>query len=63
MIDTLIIGFDKGEEIGKTAISVLRNQNGMVRVLKVESDEQADLMYKVLTQQGYKIVEAKEQEE
>lgn len=64
MTDFLIVSFDKNEKTNEVGICVARQteeKNGMhTSVLKMELDEQAELLYKALTDQSFKIKENKQ---
>ena len=63
MTDFLIVSLDKKEETNEVGICVARQtkaKDGMhTSVLKMELDEQAELLYRALTDQGFKIKENK----
>lgn len=61
MQDLLHVSFEKNEKNGETGICIIRpSKNKNVNVLKMELDEQAELLYKVLTNQSVKIREVSE---
>lgn len=64
MTDFLIVSFDKKEETNEVGICVARQTKAKdgthTSVLKVELDEQAELLYRALTDQGFKIKENKQ---
>ena len=61
MQDLLHVSFEKNEKNGETGICIIRHSKSKnVNVLKMELDEQAELLYKVLTNQSVKIREVSE---
>lgn len=60
MTDFLIVSFDKDEKTNEIGICVARQTKAKTSVLKMELDEQAELLYKALTDQSFKIKESKE---
>ncbi len=61
MQDLLYVSFDKKEKNGEVGICVARHlKDGVHEILKMELDEQAELLYKVLTNQSVKIREVSE---
>jgi len=64
MTDFLIVSFNKKEETNEVGICVARQtqkKDGThTNVLKMELDEQAELLYKALTDQSFKIKENEE---
>lgn len=58
MTDLLYVSFDKNEKTGETGLCVGR-QTGKEEhtILKMVLDEQAELLYKVLTNQSIKVRE------
>ena len=55
MEDLLYISFEKNEKNGETGLCVGRvNDDGSHTILKMELDEQAEMLYKVLTDQSVK---------
>lgn len=61
MQDLLYVSFDKKEKNGEVGICVGRHlKDGDHEILKMELDEQAELLYKVLTNQSVKIREVSE---
>lgn len=55
MEDLLYVSFDKNEKNGETGLCVGRvNEDGSHTILKMELDEQAEILYKVLTDQSVK---------
>ena len=58
MQDLLYVSFEKNEKNGETGICIVRNlKDGDCECLKMELDKQAELLYKVLTDQSVKIKE------
>ena len=56
MEDLLYVSFEKNEKNGETGLCVGRtNKDGSHTILKMELDEQAEILYKVLTGQSVKI--------
>jgi hypothetical protein len=62
MEDKLIVTFDSGLD-DETGICVSRVVNGKIFVLKMELGEQADILYRLLTEQMTKAEIKKESEE
>ena len=61
MQDLLYVSFEKNEKNGETGICIVRNlKDGDCECVKMELDEQAELLYKVLTNQSVKIREVSE---
>ena len=60
MTDFLIVSFDKNEKTNEVGICVARQTKTKTNVLKMELDEQAELLYKALTDQSFKIKENKQ---
>lgn len=55
MEDLLYVSFDKNEKNGETGLCVGRvNDDGSHSILKMELDEQAEILYKILTDQSIK---------
>lgn len=55
MIDLLYVSFDKDEKNGETGICIGRKKDdGSHVVLKIELDEQAEILYRLLTEQSTK---------
>lgn len=59
MTDFLMVSFDKDEKTNEVGICVARQTKAKTNVLKMELDEQAELLYKALTDQSFKITELK----
>ena len=58
MTDLLYVSFDKNEKTGETGLCVGRQTGkGEHAILKMVLDEQAELLYKVLTDQSIKVRE------
>jgi len=56
MTDLLYVSFDKNEKNGEVGLCVGRaNDDGSHTILKMELDEQAEILYKILTDQSVKI--------
>lgn len=60
MTDFLQVSFDKDEHTNEVGICVVRQTKTKTYVLKMELDEQAELLYRALTDQGFKIKESEE---
>lgn len=61
MTDFLYVSYDKDEKKNETGICIGRiNKKGEHEILKMELDEQAKILYKVLTDQSIKIDKLKE---
>ncbi len=55
MQDLLYVSFDKDEKKNECGICIGRqNEDGSHTILKMELDEQAEILYKLLTEQGTK---------
>lgn len=62
MTDFLYVSYDKDEKRNEIGICIGRiNEKGEHEILKMELDEQAEVLYKVLTDQSIKIDKLKEQ--
>ena len=59
MTDFLQVSFDKDEKTNEVGICVVRQTKTKTNVLKMELDEQAELLYRALTDQSFKIKENK----
>lgn len=60
MTDYLNITFDKANNGDETGLCVMRKtRSGKIQVMKMELGEQAELLYKALTDQSFKIAELK----
>lgn len=59
MTDFLVVSFDKDEKTNEVGICVARRTKTKTNVLKMELDEQAELLYRALTDQSFKIKENK----
>lgn len=56
MTDLLYVSFDKNEKNGEVGLCVGRvNDDGSHKILKMELDEQAEILYKILTDQSIKV--------
>jgi hypothetical protein len=61
MTDFLYVSYDKDEKRNEIGICIGRiNKKGEHEILKMELDEQAKILYKVLTDQSIKIDKLKE---
>lgn len=60
MTDFLIVSFDKDKKTNEVGICVARQTKTKTNVLKMELDEQAELLYRALTDQSFKIKENKQ---
>lgn len=59
MTDFLMVSFDKDEKTNEVGICVVRQTKAKTNVLKMELDEQAELLYRALIDQDFKITELK----
>lgn len=63
MSDRLIVGVDGNEKSKEFGICVMREEsNGKIRILKMELDDEARVLYRALTDQSFKIQQRKEGE-
>lgn len=60
MTDFLLVSFDKDKKRNEVGICVVRQTKTKTNVLKMELDEQAELLYRALTDQSFKIKESEE---
>ena len=52
MTDLLYVSFDKNEKNGEVGICIGRDyKDGRQKILKMELDEQAEILYRLLTEQ------------
>ena len=52
MTDLLYVSFDKNEKNGEVGICIGRKyKDGSYKILKMELDEQAEILYRLLTEQ------------
>ena len=52
MTDLLYVSFDKNEKNGEVGLCVCRvNDDGRQTILKMELDDQAEILYRLLTEQ------------
>ena len=55
MEDLLYVSFEKNDKNGETGLCVGRtNKDGSHTILKMELDDQAEILYKILTDQSIK---------
>ena len=64
MTDLLYVSFDKNEKNGEVGICIGREyKDGNYKILKMELDEQAEILYQLLTEQMTKAEIKAEREE
>ena len=60
MNDKLIIAVDRNEKSNEFGICVMREENEKIRILKIEVNDEARVLYRALTDQSFKIQQRKE---